>query len=47
MGKQVHWELCKKYEIMCANRWYDHISSSLKSTENGDVISTGTVLWLK
>ena len=21
MGKRVHWELCKKYEIECAERW--------------------------
>ena len=37
MGKRVHWELCKKYGIKCANKWYDHIPSRVSSTENGDV----------
>ena len=37
VGKHVHWELCKKYGIKCANKWYDHIPSRVSSTENGDV----------
>ena len=37
MGKRVHWELCRKYGIECASKWYDHVPSSICSTKDGDV----------
>ena len=37
MGKRVHWELCRKYGIECAGKWYDHVPSSICSTKDGDV----------
>ena len=37
MGKRVHWELCKKHGIKCASKWYDHVPSSVSTSENGDV----------
>jgi hypothetical protein len=37
MGKRVHWELCRKYGIECARNWYDHVSSSICSTKDGDI----------
>ena len=37
MGKRVHWELCRKYGIECARKWYDHVPSSICSTKDSDV----------
>ena len=37
MGKRVHWELCRKYGIECARKWYDHVPSSICSTKDGDI----------
>ena len=36
MGKRVHWELCKKYGIKCANNRYEHTLSSVSNTEHDD-----------
>ena len=35
--KRVLWELCKKHGIKCASKWYDHVPSSVSTSENGDV----------
>ena len=32
---QVHWEMCIKYGIECADKWYDH--QPLPVAENGEV----------
>ena len=29
MGARIHWELCKKYSIDCAEKWFNHIPSSV------------------
>ena len=37
MGVRVHWELCRKYGIEGAVKWYDHVPSSICSTNDGTV----------
>ena len=37
MGKRVHWELCRKYEIECAERWYEHEPESVVVNSSGEV----------
>ena len=32
---RVHWEMCRKYEIECTDKWYDH--QPLAVTENRDI----------
>ena len=38
MALQVHWEMCRKYGIECAHKWYDH--QPLPIVENGEVRAT-------
>ena len=35
MGARVHWELCRKYGIECADQWYNHLPSSVSRSKNG------------
>ena len=37
MGFRIHWELCKKYGIQCEDKWYNHVPSSVCSTEDGNI----------
>ena len=43
MGSRVHWELCRKYGIHCEDKWYNHVPSSVCSTEDGNI----ELLWDK
>ena len=29
VGVRVHWELCRRYGIECAKRWYEHVPASV------------------
>ena len=37
MGRRVHWELCKKYDVRCGERWYEHEPESVVESRNGEV----------
>ena len=37
MGSRIHWELCRKYGIQCEDKWYNHVPSSVCSTEDGNI----------
>ena len=37
VGLRVHWELCRKYGVDCARKWYEHMSKSVCVNEVGDV----------
>jgi len=37
MGSRIHWELCKKYGIQCEDKWFNHVPSSVCSTEDGNI----------
>ncbi len=37
MGTRIHWELCKKYGIECAGKWYEHVPGSVCRNGTGDV----------
>ena len=33
MGLRIHWELCRKYGIQCAGKWYEHLPASVCRNE--------------
>ena len=33
VGKVIHWELCKKFNFDCANKWYMHNPESVLENE--------------
>ena len=35
VGSRIHWELCRKYGIECASKWYDHVPSSVCKSKDG------------
>ena len=35
MGKRVHWELCKKYDVECSERWYEHVPFEVCRSRGG------------
>ena len=35
VARRVHWELCKKHELKCAEKWYEHMPSEVM--ENDEV----------
>ena len=37
VGRRVHWELCKKYDVECCERWYEHEPESVVASRNGRV----------
>ena len=37
MGKRVHWELCKKYDVECSERWYEHVPFEVCRSRGGRV----------
>ena len=38
MGRRVHWELCRKYGIECAGRWYEHVPNSVTTDKDDQVV---------
>ena len=36
MGLRVYWELCSKYGIKCADKWYDEIPDIVRKSKDGD-----------
>lgn len=41
VGRRVHWELGKKYEIECSEKWYQHSPKKVSLSANGHV----EILW--
>ena len=37
MGARIHWELCKKYGIDCAKKWYNHLPSSVCKNDDNSI----------
>ena len=37
MGVRVHWELCRKYGIECADKWYEHVPAGVCENGTGEV----------
>ena len=35
MGLRVYWELCQKCGISCANKWFEEVPNTVRSSENG------------
>ena len=43
MGKRVHWELCRKYGIKCAERWYEHVPESVSVGQDVEIYWNQTI----
>lgn len=41
VGARVHWELCRKYEVECSAKWYEHKPQTISINKSGDV----TIYW--
>ena len=37
MGSRIHWELCRKYGIICEDKWFNHVPSTVCSDDNGNI----------
>ena len=37
VGLRIHWELCKKYDIECAKRWFDHVPQTTSTSKDGQI----------
>ena len=35
MGLRVYWELCKKYGVKCAKRWFEEVPDMVRTSEDG------------
>ena len=33
-NRAVHWDLCKKYQMHCSNKWYEHQPQPVAENEN-------------
>ena len=38
VGKVIHWELCKKYDFDCKEKWYDHIPEGVLENEKSKIL---------
>ena len=34
----MHWNLCKKYQLPCSKKWYDHQPQPLTENENAKLL---------
>ena len=41
VARVVHWHLCKKYQIPCSNKWYEHQLQPVTENKNENAI----LLW--
>ena len=37
MGLRVYWELCRKYGLKCAGKWFEEVPDEVRSREDGKV----------
>ena len=38
VARAVHWSLCKKYQMPCSNKWYEHQPQPVTETENAKLL---------
>ena len=38
VARAVHWSLCKKYQIPCCNKWYEHQPQAVTENENAKLL---------
>ena len=38
VARTVHWSLCKKYQMPCSNKWYEHQPESVTENENAKLL---------
>ena len=38
VARAVHWNLCKKYQLPCSNRWYEHQSQPVTENKNSKLL---------
>ena len=38
LARAVHWNLCKKYQMPCSNKWYEHQLQPVTENENVKLI---------
>ena len=36
--RAVHWNLCKKYQLPCSNKWYEHQPQPVTENENAKLL---------
>ena len=41
VGARVHWELCRKYDVECSEKWFQHKPQSISKSRSGEV----TIYW--
>ena len=37
-ARAVHWNLCKKYQMPCSNKWYEHQPQRVTENENANLL---------
>ena len=37
MGLRVYWELCRKYGVKCAKRWFEEVPDEVRRSEDGKI----------
>ena len=42
VARAVHWNLCKKYQIPCSNKWYEHQHSQRMQSCSRTIVSGQT-----
>ena len=38
VARAVHWNLCKKYQMPCSNKWYEHQPQPVTENENAKLL---------
>ena len=38
VARAVHWNLCKKYQMPCSNKWCEHQPQSVTENENAKLL---------
>ena len=38
VARAVHWNLCKKYQMPCSNKWYEHQQQPVTENENAKLL---------
>ena len=38
VARAVHWNLCKKYQLPCSNKWYEHQPQPVTENENAKLL---------
>ena len=38
VARALHWNLCKKYQMPCSNKWYEHQPQPVTENENANLL---------